>query len=82
MYKESIYQRMYEKGESVLHKGYDPETQGIVNRFFSSRMMMSPLMEGFLKKIEPYFVQMINSVKKIQFYQNYTVDKNDTTLNK
>jgi hypothetical protein len=81
MYKESIYSKMYEKGEVVLHRGYDPEKRGIVNRFFSSRMMMSPLMEGFILKLEPYFIQMLNSVKKIQFYQNYTVDKNDTSLN-
>jgi len=82
MYKESIYKKMYEKGENVLHRGYDIEKEGMINRFFSRRMMMSPLMEGFLKQIEPYMIEIVNSVKKIQFYQNYTVDKNDTTLNK
>lgn len=82
MYKDSIYKKMYEQGEVTLHTGYDPEKEGIIKRLFSNRMMMSPLMEGFLNKIEPFFIQFINSVKKIQFYQNFTVDKNDTTLNK
>jgi hypothetical protein len=82
MYKDSIYKKMYEQGESVLHRGYDPEKEGLVNRFFSSRMYMNPVVESFIKKMEPYMINMINSVKKIQFYQNYTVDKNDTTLNK
>lgn len=82
MYKESIYNQMYKKGEVVKDRGYDPETDGIITRFFSSRMMMNPVMEGFLNRIEPWFIQVINSVKKLQFYQNYTVDKNDTTLNK
>jgi hypothetical protein len=73
---------MYRDGEISLHKGYDYEKEGLVKRFVSNRMMMNPMMESFLLKLDPYFKELLNSVKKIQFYFNYTVDKNDTTLNK
>ncbi len=82
MYKDSVYKKMLEDGNKTLHNGYDYRTRGIVGRLFSNRMFQNPLMEGFLNKIEPYFVELLDSVKKLQFYQNYTIDKNDGSLNK
>ena len=81
MYKDSIYNKMYQEGELITSNGYDYRKNGLVNRWISKRMLMSPLMDGFLGKIEPYFVELIDSVKKLQFYQNYTIDKNDGSLN-
>lgn len=81
MYKDSIYRKMYQQGEDVKNTGYDYETGGIVKRFVSSRMLMNDLMEQYLLQLDPYFKEFLNSVKKIQFYQNYTIDKNDSTLN-
>lgn len=82
MYKDSIYKKMLEANDKVLHTGYNYRERGLVNKFFSSRMFMNPIMEGFINRIEPYFIEMLDSVKKLQFYQNYTIDKNDGRLNK
>ena len=81
MYKDSIYNKMYEEGTVVTSTGYDYRKKGIVNRLFAKRMFQNPVMEGFITKIEPYFVEILDSVKKLQFYQNYTLDKNDGSLN-
>jgi hypothetical protein len=81
MYKDSIYKKMYEQGEKVLHTGYDYEKRGLVKRFVASRMLMNTVMDEFLTRMDPLFKEFLNSVKKIQFYQNYTIDKNDSTLN-
>lgn len=82
MYKDSVYRKMLEDNDKVLHTGYNYREKGMVNKFFSSRMFMNPIMEGFINKIEPYFTEMLDSVKKLQFYQNFTIDKNDGRLNK
>lgn len=82
MYKDSIYNKMYEEGSETLHTGYNYRTNGLTNKWFSKRMYMNPIMEGFIEQINPYFVEFLDSIKKIQFYQNYTIDKNDGSINK
>lgn len=81
MYRDSIYNKILEEGAEYKSNGYDYRERGIVDKFFAKRMFMSPLMAGFIKKIEPYFVEILDSVKKLQFYQNYTIDKNDGRIN-
>jgi hypothetical protein len=44
-------------------------------------MFGNPVMDGFLSRIDPYFIEMTDSVKAIQFYNNYTLDKNDGSIN-
>ena len=82
MYKDSIYNKMLESGNKSLHNGYDYRNKGMISNLFSNRMFQNPVMEGFLKQIEPYFIELLDSVKKLQFYQNYTIDKNDGSINK
>ena len=72
---------MRESQDATTSTGYNYRVNGISSRFFSSRMMMNPVMAGFLTRVEPYFIEMLDSVKKLQFYQNYTIDKNDGSIN-
>lgn len=81
MYRDSIYKKILEEGTIYKSNGYDYRNRGIAHRFFSKRMLMSPLVSGFIKRLEPYFIEILDSVKKLQFYQNYTIDKNDGSIN-
>lgn len=72
---------MLESGDKILYNGYDYRNRGMVSRMFSPRMFLNPVMEGFLNRIEPYFIEILDSIKKLQFYQNYTIDKNDGSIN-
>lgn len=81
MYKDSIYNKMYQSSEEISHTGFDYRSEGLLDKFISNRMHGNPVMDGFLKKIDPYFVEMVDSVKKIQFYNNFTIDKNDGRIN-
>lgn len=80
MYKDSIYQKMYKDSEVRKNMGYN-YSDGLLSRFFSTMMYQNPRLSTFLDKIEPLFVEILDSIKKIQFYQNYTIDKNDTRYN-
>ena len=81
MYKDSVYNKMYQDNDQLKGKGYDYRSEGLLDKFLSSRMYGNPVMDGFLEKINPYFTEMVDSVKKIQFYNNFTIDKNDGSIN-
>jgi len=81
MYKDSIYNKMYESSNQLTNTGFDYRSESLLNKFLSNRMYGNPVMDGFLQKIDPYFSEMIDSVKKIQLYNNFTIDKNDGSIN-
>jgi hypothetical protein len=80
MYVNSVYQEMIQSSDKRLHLGYDYRKGGLLNRFVSTRMYLNPRLSGFLDYINDALVEITESVKKIQFYTNYTIDKNDRRL--
>jgi hypothetical protein len=81
MYKDSIYTKMYTSSEQRLNMGYDYESNGLLDKFVSPAMYNNPRLAEFLKRIDPLFLEILKVVKKIQFYHNYTIDKNDSRIN-
>lgn len=81
MYVDSIYNKMIQSEEKRKNMGYDYAKEGLISKFVSPRMFMNPRMEGFLNEIDPAMIEFNESVKKIQFYTNFTIDKNDRRLN-
>lgn len=81
MYKDSVYNKMYQSNDQLKDTGFDYRSEGLLDKFLSNRMHGNPVMDGFLEKINPYFAEMVDSVKKIQFYNNFTIDKNEGSIN-
>ncbi len=71
---------MLQSTEDRKNMGYNYGKDGLLRRFFSPRMYMNPRVEKFLNDMEPAIIELTESVKKIQFYTNYTIDKNDRRL--
>lgn len=78
MHKDSIYKHMLDSSDKII-SGYN-YNDGLSKKFFSNRMFMNPMMEGFIKKLDPWFIKMLDGVRRIQFMNNYTADKNDKTI--
>ena len=72
---------MFRSTESRKNLGYDYEENGLLNKFVSPSLYGNPRMAEFLKRIDPLFLEILKSVKKIQYFYNYTIDKNDTRYN-
>ena len=72
---------MVQSSDSLKNTGYDYDKNGLLDKFFSSRMFMNFRVDTFLRLINPIIINWTNSVKKIQFYTNYTVDKNERRIN-
>jgi len=82
MYKESIYTKMLKDSEDLKYRGYQYQNTNIMKRFVSNRMLGNPIMLGFLNLLNPIFINWIESVKRVQFFYNYIIDKNDNSINR
>jgi hypothetical protein len=82
MYKDSIYTKMLKDSEDLKYRGFQYQNTNIMERFVSSRMLGNPIMAGFLKLLSPIFINWLESVKRIQFFYNYIIDKNDNSINR
>jgi hypothetical protein len=72
---------MFTSNDKTKQRGYNYREEGLLSRFISNRMFGNPVMDGFLKRLSPWFTEMTDSVKKIQIYNNYTIDKNEGSIN-
>ena len=77
MVPDSNYAKKYETDAF----GYSPEKSGLIEKFFSSRLLENNKLYNFIKRLEPMMLATIAAAKKLQFYTNYTVDKNEKNIN-
>jgi hypothetical protein len=81
MYIDSFYTKLIKSNDKLLSRGYDYKNNGLIDKFVSPRMYLVERLAGFLNMIDPSLIELVESVKTIQFYYNYTMDKNDRSLN-
>jgi hypothetical protein len=81
MYKDSLYNKMLQSTENRLNTGFDYTSNGMLKRFLSPTMTGNPRLKEFIERIDKTFIELANTVKKVQFYLNYTIDKNDNRIN-
>lgn len=81
MYKDSLYNKMLQSTEERLNTGFDYTSNGMLKRFLSPTMLGNPRLKEFVERIDKSFIELANTVKKVQFYWNYTIDKNDNRIN-
>jgi len=81
MYVDSFYNKLIRSNDKLTARGYDYKANGMINKMVSPRMYLVDRISGFLNMIDPSLIELVDSVKKVQFYYNYTMDKNDRSLN-
>ena len=81
MYKDSIYNKIVQDSEDREGNGYDYAKNGLFVRFLSPALYGNPRITKFLGMTDPLLIELTDSVKKLQFYFNYTIDKNDRRYN-
>lgn len=81
MYVDSFYKKVLSTSEKRICTGYDYGKNGLINKFVSPRLYLIPRVEGFLNLLDKMLIEITETVKKVQFYTNYTIDKNDRSLN-
>ena len=81
MYVDSFYNKLIKSNNNLLSRGYDYSSNGLIDKLVSNRMYLIPRIEAFLNLIDPALIELLDTVKKVQFYYNFTIDKNDRSLN-
>lgn len=80
MVHDSRYRQMLAPPARV-NRGFDFAAGGLLPRFVSARLYANPMIAGFLTRLDRAFVELAESVKYLQFFYNYAIDKNDRSLN-
>jgi hypothetical protein len=81
MNKNSFYTKILTDSEKRFSMGFDYSKNGLIDKFLSPVMYGNPRLSTFLKKLDSLFIELLESVKRIQFYTNYSIDKNDRRFN-
>jgi hypothetical protein len=81
MYVDSFYNKLIKSNNNLIARGYDYSSNGLIDKLVSNRMYLIPRIEAFLNLIDPALIELLDTVKKVQFYYNFTIDKNDRSLN-
>jgi hypothetical protein len=81
MYIDSFYNKLIRSNDRLTSRGYDYQANGILDKMLSPRMYLVERVKGFLNMMDPSLMELLDSVKRVQFYYNYTMDKNDRSLN-
>jgi hypothetical protein len=81
MYVDSFYNKLIRSNDRLTARGYNYKENGILDKFVSPRMYLVERVKGFLNLLDPSLIELLDSVKRVQFYYNYTMDKNDRSLN-
>lgn len=81
MYKDSIYNKITQDSEIRVDNGYNYAKNGLINKFVSPALYGNPRIANFLNRIDLLLIDLTDSVKRLQFFFNYTIDKNDRRYN-
>jgi hypothetical protein len=78
MTTDSFYRKMLARER--VNMGFD-YSNGMLSKFVSPRLYGNPMLAEFLNRIDKVIVDMAESIKRVQFYFAFTIDKNDLSIN-
>lgn len=78
MTTDSFYRKMLARER--VNMGFDYRG-GLLSRFVSPRLYGNPMLAEFLQRMDRVMVDMAESIKRVQFYFAFTIDKNDLSIN-
>jgi hypothetical protein len=81
MHQDSIYRKMIDQASTDLEVGYNYKSTTLVDKFVSPALSGNPRLGAFITKLNDYFVTILDLIKYFQFYNNFTIDKNDKRYN-
>jgi len=74
---QNLYSGAKTRKDNRLNLGFDYSEQ-LMQRNLSGHILRNQTMSDFISFINDYLMNIINSVKKLQQFKNYTVKKDNT----
>ena len=79
--KNNYYDKITQSTENRLAMGNDVKSSGLLRRFTSSVLWQNSRLNTFLTQIDSILVHLIDTIKTVQFLNNFTISKNDKRYN-
>lgn len=79
--KNNYYDKITQSTENRLAMGNDVKSSGLLRRFTSSVLWQNSRLNTFLTQIDSIIVHLIDTIKTVQFFNNFTISKNDKRYN-
>lgn len=79
--KNNYYDKITQSTENRLAMGNDAKSSGLLRRFTSSVLWQNSRLNTFLTQIDSILVHLVDTIKTVQFLNNFTISKNDKRYN-
>lgn len=79
--KNNYYDKMTQSLENRLAMGNDVKSSGLLKRFTSALLWQNSRLSIFLTFLDSHLIQLIETIKTVQFFNNFTVSKHDKRYN-
>ena len=79
--KNNYYDKITQSTENRLAMGNDVKSSGLLRRFTSSVLWQNSRLNTFLTHIDSILVHLVDTIKTVQFLNNFTISKNDKRYN-
>jgi len=77
--RKKIYDVAKHRKDSRLNIGYDYK-DNLVNKMVSKHIQRNQTIREFILFVNDYFYNIIKSVKYLNAFKNYTIEKDDTNV--
>ena len=81
MHQDSLYRKIITDTSTDLNQGFDYKKSPLIYKFVSPALLGNPRLNEFISNLNVYLVTFLDLIKYFQFYNNFTIDKNDKRYN-
>lgn len=79
--KNNYYDKITQSNEIRLAMGNDVKLSGLLKRFTSTILWQSSRLSQFLTYLDSILIHLIDTIKTVQFLNNFTISKHDKRFN-
>lgn len=80
--KNNYYDKITQSAEIRLEMGNDVNKSGLFKRFTSPVLWQNSRLSQFLTYLDSILIYLIDTIKIVQFINNFTINKHDKRYNK
>jgi hypothetical protein len=79
--KNNYYDKITQSNETRLAMGNDVKSSGLLRRFTSTVLWQNSRINQFLTYLDSILIHLIDTIKTVQFLNNFTITKHDKRYN-
>lgn len=78
--RKRLYKIAKHRKDSTLNTRYDYNSKGLLKNQLSHHIQRNQVMREFLMLVEDYILKILDQVRYLKSYKNFTVEKDDDRI--